>query len=76
MAKKSYSYYLMVLGDVGWDKKELLESNLHVYDGDDTKIVVYSMGKWPKEGDRKKSRNFCKDTVNSCSFVRVQNIIT
>ena len=49
MIKQLYSYYLTVLGGVGWDKKELLESNLHVYDGDDTKIVVYNMGKWPKE---------------------------
>ena len=44
----------MVLGGVGWDKKKFLESNLHMYDGDDTKIVVYSMGRWPKERDRKK----------------------
>ena len=51
MAKQLYSYYLMVLGGVGWDKKEFLESNLHVYDEDDTKIVVYSMGRWPKERD-------------------------
>ena len=39
----------MVLEGVGWNKNELLESNLHVYDGDDTKIIVYSMGKWPKK---------------------------
>ena len=75
MAKQPYSYYLMVLGGVGWDK-EFLESNLHVYDGDDTKIVVYSMGRWPKERDRKKLRNLCKNTVNSCSFVQVLDIIT
>ena len=37
----------MVLGGVGWDKK-FLESNLHMYGRDDTKIVVYSMGRWPK----------------------------
>ena len=43
----------MVLGGVGCDKKEFLESNLHVYDRDDTKIVVYNMGRWPKEKDRK-----------------------
>ena len=30
----------MIMGDVGWDKKEFLESNLHVYGKDDTKIVV------------------------------------
>ena len=39
----------MVMAGVGWDKKEFLESNLHVYGRDDTKIVVYSMGRWPKE---------------------------
>ena len=76
MAKQPYSYYLMVLGGVGWDKKELLESNLHVYDGDDTKIVVYSTGKRPKRKDQEKSRNLCKNPVNSCSFVHVQDIIT
>ena len=44
----------MVLVGVGWDKKEFLESNLHVNGGDDTKIVVYSMGRWPKgEGSGK-----------------------
>ena len=50
----------MILGGVGWDKKEILESNLHVYGKDDTKIVVYSMGRWPKGKDRKKSRNLDK----------------
>ena len=45
----------MVLGGVRWDKKEFLEFNLHVYSRDDTKVVVYSMGRWPKKGgeDRK-----------------------
>ena len=43
----------MVLGDVGYDKKEFLESKLHVYGRDDIKIVVYNMGRWPKKGDRK-----------------------
>ena len=65
----------MVLEGVGWDKKEFSESNLHVYGRDDTKIVVYSMRRWPKGGDRKKSRNFCNNTVNSCSFVHQQGII-
>ena len=41
----------MVLGGVGWDMKELPESNLHVYGGDDTKIVIYSIGRRSKEGD-------------------------
>ena len=44
----------MVLGDVGWDKKEFLESNLHVYDRDDTRIIVYNMERWPKEGGSEK----------------------
>ena len=59
----------MVLGGVGWDRKEFLESNLHVYSRDDIKIVVYSMGRWPKEGGSKKSRNLCNNTLNSCNFV-------
>ena len=65
----------MVLGGVGWDKKEFLESNLHMYGRDDIKIVVYSMGRWSKEGDWKKSRNLCNNTVNSCNFVHQQDII-
>ena len=35
----------MVLGGVGWDRKKFLKSDLHVCGGDDTKIVVYNMGK-------------------------------
>ena len=31
----------MVLGGVGWDRKEFPESNLHVYGKDDTKIIIY-----------------------------------
>ena len=45
MTKQSYNYYLKVLGGVGWDKKELLESNLHVYGRNNTKIVIYSTGR-------------------------------
>ena len=41
----------MVLEGVEWDKKEFPESNLHVCGRDDTKIVVYSMRRWPKEKD-------------------------
>ena len=48
----------MVLGGVGWDRKEFPESNLHVYGRDDTKIVVYSMRRWPKGGDRKNQEIF------------------
>ena len=58
----------MVLGNVKWDKKEFPKSNVHVYDRDDTKIVVYSMGRCTKKG-QKKSSNFDNKTVNSCNFV-------
>ena len=40
----------MVLGGVGWDKKEFPESNLHVCGRDDTKIIVYNMEKCTKKG--------------------------
>ena len=40
----------MVLGVAGWDRKEFPESNLHVYGRDDTKIVVYHMGRYTKKG--------------------------
>ena len=33
---------------------EFLESNLHVYGGDDNKIIVYNMERWLKERERKK----------------------
>ena len=66
----------MVLGGVEWDKKEFLESNLHVYSRGDTKMVVYSMGRWPKKRNRKKLRNLCNNIVNSCNFVHQQDIIT
>ena len=66
----------MVLRGVGWDKKECLESNLHVYGRDDTKIVKYSMGRWPKGKGSEKLRNPCNNTLNSCNFVHKQDIIT
>ena len=66
----------MVLGGIEWDKKEFLESKLHMYGRDDTKMVVYSMGRWPKKGDRKNSRNPCNNIVNSWNFVHQQDIIT
>ena len=65
----------MVLGGVGWNKKEFTESNLHVYGRDDTKIVVYSMGRWTKKEDQRKSSSFGNKTVNSCNFVYQQDII-
>ena len=30
--------------------RELLELNLHVYGGDDTRIIVYNMEEWPERG--------------------------
>ena len=68
----------MVLGGVGWDRMEFPESNLHVCGRDDTKIVVYSMGrctKKKKERSGKKSRNFFDKTVNSCKVVEKQDNI-
>ena len=40
----------MVLGGAGWDRKEFPESNLHMCGKDDTKIVVYNMGRCTKRG--------------------------
>ena len=44
----------MVLGGAGWDRKESPESNLHVCGKDDTKIIVYNMGKCTEKRERKK----------------------
>ena len=44
---------MMVMGGVGWDKKEFLESNLHVYGEDDNRIIVYNMERWLKERGRR-----------------------
>ena len=41
--KQPYSYWLKVLGRVGWDRKESPESNLHVCGEDDTRMAVYNM---------------------------------
>ena len=51
MIKQPYSYWLMVLGSVGWDKKESPESNLYVCGKDDTKIVVYNLEECTERGD-------------------------
>ena len=48
MVKQPYSCLLKVLGGVGWDKNEFLESNQHVYGGEDTRIIVYNMERWLK----------------------------
>ena len=36
-----------------WDREKLSEPNLHVCGEDDTKIMVYNMRGWPKEGGTK-----------------------
>ena len=41
---------MIVLGSVGWDRKESLESNLHVCGKDDTKTTVYNVEKCTREG--------------------------
>ena len=43
----------MVLGGVGWDRKESPKSNLHVCGKDDTKIAVYNMEECTERGDWK-----------------------
>ena len=66
----------MVLRGVGWDKKKFLESNLHVYGGDDIKVVVYNMGRWPKKSREEKTKKFGNDTFNSYNIVHKQDLIT
>ena len=36
-----------------WDREKFPEPNLHVCGEDDTKIMVYNMREWPKEGRSK-----------------------
>ena len=43
----------MVLGGAGWDRKEFLESNLHVCGRDDTKVGIYNMERYTKGRGRK-----------------------
>ena len=64
---------MKVLGGVGWDKKEFLETNLHVYGRDDTKIIVYSTEKWQKE--KKKKIILCNNPLNSCNIDHQLDII-
>ena len=55
MVQQPYSYQLKVLVGVGWDRREYLELNLHVYGGDDTMIIVYNMREWlERKGDLEK----------------------
>ena len=37
-----------------WDRKKLPESSLHVYDKDDTPVMVYNMKRLPKTWEIKK----------------------
>ena len=32
-----------------WDREKLPEPNSHVYDKDDTKIIVYNVRKWQRK---------------------------
>ena len=53
----------MVLGGVGWDRKEFLEFNLHVYGRDDTKIIVYSMERNKKRGRKSLERKILENNL-------------
>ena len=61
---------------VGWDKKEFLESNVHVYGGDDTRIIVYDMEMWLKGGGsekhqkkKKKKKNLGNNPLNIATIM-------
>ena len=56
MIEQPYNYQLRVEGDVGWDKKKFLDPNLHVYDEDDTEIMVYNVRRSPRKEDQKKKK--------------------
>ena len=43
----------MVLRGAEWDRKEFLDSNLHMCGRDDTKIVVYNIGRCTKKAGEK-----------------------
>ena len=49
---------MMVLGSVGWDREESLESNLHVCGKDDTRTAVYNVEKCTERGEGKLLYNF------------------
>ena len=58
MMKQPYSYWLKVLGNVGWDRKKSPESNLHVCGEDDTKIAVYNMEECIGKSNETNNRGF------------------
>ena len=65
------------MAGVGWDRREFLEPNLHVYGREDTRIIVYSMEMWLKETeDEKKSRDLCNNTLNSCNQDQELDLMT
>ena len=65
------------MAGVGWDRREFLEPNLHVYGREDTRIIVYSMEMWLKEReDEKKSRDLCNNTLNSCNQDQELDLMT
>ena len=43
--------------------REFLESNLHVYSRDDTRIIVYNMERWLKERDDEKNQEIIVITL-------------
>ena len=59
-----------------WNRKKLLEPNLHVYGKDDTQIMVYSMRRSPKRKDRKNTRgkrlkNYLLKKKNSLLLIKL-----
>ena len=55
---------------------EFPESSLHICGRDNKKIVVYSIRRCTRKGDReRKSRDFFNKTVNSCKAVEKQDNI-
>ena len=43
-----------------WDREKLPEPNSHVYDKDDTKIIVYNVRKWQRKRWIKKRKKILK----------------
>ena len=48
----------MVLGGVGWDRKESPKSSLHVCGKDDTKIAIYNLEECTERSDWNSLYNF------------------
>ena len=66
----------MVMRGARWDRKEFPESNLHVYGRDDTKIVVYNMGRCTKRGDGGKNQGILEEDCELlCNFIDQQDNI-